>query len=293
MAETIAYMLAQAYELAGTHSVSVDTAGSPSTATLTVGWYRTYLAEVSGADGTEGHPFELISQFGAAVDPTVSSWAVTFTTAGLVRITYLDSGTGTITWGANGTTLRNLLGFTGTAVGPLNQGESATATYLPTHCIFAISAEPDTGWVQSGSRFAGARMPSGRVYGWSARDPSLMRSLTLRLLPKDSATRTTYSMAGTPCYGPTSRWTSPGTSEPAQAPPWGALETLATAGGVSCGASLGVLQELIAGTVTVFDHCYLMPETVEAGEQNALSVDGYDARRDVGLQLSWYREDTR
>lgn len=292
MAETLAYMLAQAYELAGTHSVGLADAGGSHTETLAdLGWYRTYLAERSAGDGTEAHPYELLDAVQTLLGS--ASWSVSLTTAGLVRITYLDSGTGTITWGANGTTLRNLLGFSGSTVGPLNENESATGTYLPTHCIFAISAEPDTGWVQSGSRFAGARMSDGRVYGWSARDPSLMRSLTLRLLPKDSATRTTYSMGGTPCYGPTSRWTSPGTSEPAQAPPWGALETLATAGGVSCGAALGTFQELLAGEVAVFDHCYLMPETVEAGEQNALSVDGYDARRDVGLQLSWYREDTR
>lgn len=292
MAETLAYMIAQAYELTGTHSVELVDAGGTHTETLaSLGWFRTYLAERTSGAGTEAHPYELLDVFEDLLG--AASWRVRLTAAGLVQITYLDSGTGTITWGTNGTTLRNLLGFTGTAVGPLNQDESATATYPPTHCILAIAAEPDTGWVQSGARFAGARMPSGRVYGWSARDPSLMRTLTLRLLPKDSATRTTYSMAGTPCFGPSSRWTSPGTSEPAQAPPWGALETLATAGGVSCGAVLGTLQDVIAGTQTTFDHCYLMPETVEAGEQNTLSVEGWDARRDVPVILSWYREDTR
>lgn len=286
MAESLGYLLAQSFQLTGSQAMSTtDDRGSAQTRTLAAGWFRVLLA--NGMGNSHADPAELLAAVEGALDAT--KWTVALTSAGRVRFTYLGSSTGSISF-SGATTLRALLGFTGN-VGPLATNASATATYAPTHCVFATAMDPDSGWIDQAARFAGAQMPDGTVYGWHDGRVQLRRTAAFKLLPKDAAFAASQSSDATPCFPAGSRRLSPSTGEPAQAPPWGALDTLATAYGLECGITWGSLQEIIAGTVTAYEKVYLTPEMAQA-PRVALSIPGYDARRDVALELSYAGEGT-
>lgn len=281
MAESLGYLLAQSFQLASSQPMSTtDDRGGPTTRTLAAGWFRVLLA--NGAGNSHADPAELLAAVEGALDAT--KWTVALTSSGRVRLTYLGSGTGSVSF-SGATTLRSLLGFTGN-VGPLATNASATATYSPTHCVFAAAMDPDSGWVDQAARFAGAQMPDGTVYGWHDGRVQLRRSAAFKLLPKDATFATSTGSPATPCFPAASRWLSPATDEPAQAPPWGALDTLATAYSIECGITWGELQEIIAGTATAYEKVYLTPEMAQA-PRVALSIPGYDARRDVAIELSY------
>lgn len=279
MAESIGYLLAQPFQIASMQTMATtDDRGGPDNRDLASGWFRVLLAGGVGATHTD--PSELLAAVEAALGAT--KWTVAMGAAGKVTFTYLGSGTGTITW-SSAATLQAILGLTGN-VGPLATNATATATYQPTHCLFAAACDPDTGWTDGAARFAGAALPDGTVYGWHDGRAVLRRAASYRLLPKDAAFVTSLGSSGTPAFPAASRRLSPATGEPAQAPPWSALDTLATAYGLECAAVWGDLQEVIAGTVTAYERVYLAPEMAAAGRV-ALSVPGYDARRDVSLEL--------
>jgi hypothetical protein len=288
--EVLDFMLASTVRLASASTLATDDdRGGPTNRTLAAGWYRTFLAP-SGGTGTETDPAELLLAVETALDPT--RWTVRLAPSGLVRITYLGSGTGSLAIGT--ADLANLLGHTGGTI-TLASGAYHDGEYLPTHCVFAIACDPDTGWVDTPGRFAGSEFPDGTVYGWHDGLAQMKRSLTFRLLPRDQAVRAALLTAGsgstgTPAFGPTSRRRSPIVGEPGQAPPWGAMETLATAAARQCGAAIGTLQSLIAGTSTAFDVCYLAPECFTQGGRLRLSIERHDARRDLALDLVWTSE---
>lgn len=279
MAESLGYLLAQPFQIASMQTMATtDDRGGPDNRNLASSWFRVLLA--SGAGASHVDAAELLAAVESALGAT--KWSVAMSTAGKVTFTYLGTGTGTITF-SSAATLQAILGLTGN-VGPLATNATATATYQPTHCLFAAACDPDTGWTDQAARFAGAAMPDGTVYGWHDGRAALRRAATYRLLPKNSAFVTSLGSSGTPAYPVASRWLSPSTSEPAQAPPWSALDTLATAYGLECAAVWGDLQDVLAGLATAYERVYLAPEMATVG-RIALSIPGYDARRDVSLEL--------
>lgn len=281
MAESLGYLLAQSFRVASSQPMSTtDDRGSAQTRTLAAGWFRVLLA--AGAGNSHADPAELLAAVESALGAT--KWAVALTSAGRVRFTYLGSSTGSISF-AGASTLKAILGLTGD-VGPLATNASATAAYAPTHCVFAMAMDPDSGWIDQAARFAGAQMPDGTVYGWHDGRAAIRRTATFRLLPKDAAFATSTGSPATPCFPATSRWLSPSTDEPAQAPPWAALDTLATAYAVECGVTWGDLQGVIGGTVTAYEKVYLTPEMAQA-PRITLSLPNYDARRDVAVEVSF------
>jgi len=279
MAETLCYMLAQQYTLTAQTLVVNDAVGSPRNVVLPAGLYRTLLASSTGT-GIEADPYELIGtlrgQLGSA------SWDVEMLTDGRVRITYLDTGTGEITFTA---TVNALLGNTGSATtGALATAATWTADRQPTHCVFAAAAE-DEGWQTVQGRTAAQEMPDGTTYGWQDRRTRLTRRLSLSLLPRDDAARTTIGSTSTPALAEPTYRLDPGASAPAQAPPWSVGQTLATAVGSRCGWT-DDLQAVLAGTATTCDVVALSPDSHSAA--TTLSVPGYDPRRTVGpIGLSW------
>lgn len=288
--ETISYLLAQAVTLTAQTTSVTDSAGT-NNRTVAAGTYRVYLAK-SGAAGSADDPADVLAAFQAALNG--ARWSVALRASGLVRITYLGTSTGSITWGS-ATTLRNLLGFDADISGLATNGHVEGA-YLPTHCVFGGPARNDTGWKARASRVAASRLPSGRVYGWTDGLQQLTRSLDLRLLPKDWTVRATLasstSAPPTPAYGLATRLTNPASGEPGQAPPWGASETIATGAGVSCGFT-DRFEDLIAGSTTTFDHVYLTPNGISSAEV-VLSESGWDQRRDLtGLELSFVAQESR
>jgi len=279
--EALGYLFAQSFRVASSQAMSTtDDRGSAQTRTLAAGWFRVLLAAGMGNDHTD--PLELLAAVETALGST--KWAVAMSAAGKVTFTYLGSSTGSISF-AGASTLKAILGLTGD-VGPLATGATATATYQPTHAVFAAAMDPDSGWIDQAQRFAGAQMPDGTVYGWHDGRTTLRRSAAFKLLPKDAAFVASLPSTATPAFPARSRWLSPSTDEPAQAPPWSALDTVVTAHALECGVCWGTLQEIIAGTVTAYEKVYLTPEMAGA-PRIALSVPGYDARRDVAIELSY------
>lgn len=285
MAEPLGYLLAQTVQLTSSQEVATtDDRGGPTARAVAAAWYRTYLAPASGTAGTSTDPTELLSAVTAALG--ASKWLVSLTSSGLVRVKYLGSGTGTLDFTA-ATTLRSLLGLTSSTVGPLATNATFDAPYLPTHCLFGFVVEPDTGWVDDAGRFAGARLPDGTVYGWDDGRVTYTRRATWRLLPKDWTARTALGASATPAWGLQSRWLYPASGEPGQTPPWGAVDTLATAAGRQCAVTWGDLQDHVAGTATGYELVYLTPESRTSGTRVSLSIPFYDQRRDVALELSY------
>ncbi len=282
--ESLCYMLAQPYTLTAQTLVVSDAVGSPRNVVLPAGTYRTLLASGTPA-GTAADPWELLAKLGSELG--LASWSVVMLSDGRVRLTYLGAGTGEIVLTL---TARNLLGHTGGAtIGPLATNASWTSANLPTHCIFAAAAE-DEGWQPGQGRTAVQEMPDGSVYGWQDGRTRLLRRITLAMLPRDDAARTTLGSSSTPAIAEPAYRLDPGDGAPGQAPPWSVAQTLATSVGARCGWT-DDLQAVIAGTATTCDLVYLGAESHTA--QTTLSITGYDLRRSVGpLVLSWAASET-
>ncbi len=290
MAEQPCALLAQPVTFTTETWTVTDDTGSGRSVTLPAGTYRVLLGSTS--THTAGAPGDLLAHIEAALG---ASWTVRMTASGRVAITYVGSTTGVLTAPGGGSPMFTVLGAP-TLPGSWVTNDVVTATYLPTHCILAAAVAPDTGWQGATGRFAGAKIPGGPVYGWGDRLGRRERSLTFRLLPKDAAQYSALVGAGaapgTPALGPTSRALNPWASEPAQSPPWGAIETVSTAGAQALGFT-DDLQRVIAGTSSTYDVAYLTPEALRDAKAQ-LSVEGFDPRRDLaGLVLSWAGEVSR
>ena len=284
MSESIGYMLAQAFQITATQAMqTTDNRGAGITRNLAAAWYRTFLCPAAGT-GTETSPAELLLAVETALTDTY--WQVALTSDGFVRVTHVGVGNGTLDL-SGCTTLRALLGFTGN-VGPLAQNASQTATYPPTHCLFALACDPDTGWIDAPRRAAVAALPTGATYSFDDGRNVLRRQASFRALPKTWALRTSLGACGTPAEAVSTRWLSPATSEPGQVPPWSAMDTHGTASGRQCAITWGDFEAIVAGTVTSYEVVYLAPETFGAGGRLALSIPGYDARRDFAVDLLFY-----
>lgn len=280
MSERLGYLFAQTFHLAASSTlVTTDDRGGPTTRTLAAGWYRTFLCPAAGT-GTETDPAELLLAVETALGAT--KWSVRMTSAGLVRVTYLGSGSGTLAIGT--ADLANLLGITSGAI-TLTPNASHDADYPPTHCLFAHVCEPDTGWIDAPGRFAGATLPNGVVYGWHDGRNALKRSATFAALPKTWALRTSLGASGTPAYPAEARMQVPSTGEPGQDPPWSALDTHATAAGLQCAVTWGDFEAIVAGSVTSYDLVYLALEQFTGGGRVSLWRQGYDARRSYAIEV--------
>ena len=284
MAESLGYLLAQSFNLTATQTfTTTDDRGGPTNRTVASGWYRIKLAASGGGGTAHTDPKELL----AAVQSALGSlyWLVTLAPAtGKVQFTYVGASSGSINL-SGAPTLRALLGMTGN-VTTTQTGATFTAPHQPTHCVFSAFMDPDTGWIDQAQRYAASAMPDGTVYGWHDGRVTLRRTAVFRLLPKDAGFVTSLSSTSTQAYPVSTRWLSPSTSEPGQAPPWSALDAVVTAHTVECGMVWGTLQELLAGSSTSFERVYLTPEMAGA-PRVALSIPGYDARRDVSVELSY------
>lgn len=279
MTEPIGYLLAQSYELTGTSALAVDDDRGVATYNLAAGWYRTFLAPVAGA-ATEDDPAELLQAMETALDP--AHWTLRMQSTGIIRVTYLGAGTGDLAIG--NADLAALLGHTGGVIS-LASGSYLDCAYQPTHCVFAFACDPDTGWIDLPARFAGAALPTGKVYGWHDGRATLKRNAAFRALPKTHALKAGLGSLSTPAYPVSTRLLSPATGEPGQAPPWSAIDTHATAAGSSLGVCWGNFEAIVAGSSTEYDVAYLSPEHFTAGARLKLFVDGYDARRDWLFEL--------
>lgn len=280
MTERLGYLFAQAFELtAAATLVTTDDRGGPTTRTLLAAHYRTFLAPSTGT-GTETDPAELLLAVETVLGAT--KWTVRMTSAGLVRITYLGTGTGQLAIGT--ADLAALLGHTGGVIS-LTSNTYHDGEYPPTHCLFASFCDPDTGWIDTPGRFAGSALPGGVVYGWHDGRVEYRRTATFSALPKTWATRSSLGASGTPAYPADSRMGAPSTGEPGQDPPWSCLDAHATAAGRQCAVCWGDFEELVGGSSSAYDVVYLAPEQWTAGSRVSLWRPGYDARRSYTIDV--------
>lgn len=291
MSEQPNALLAQPFTIPAETWTVTDDVGTSRTVVIPAGTYRIVLGAAS--THTVDAPGDLITRLNTAFG---ASWRWRLRTDGRAEVAYLGPSVtvGVLTPPMGGSTVLAILG----ALNPPNTfsvGDSSHAPYLPTHCIFAATVDPDSGWEIMPGRFAGARMPDGSVYGWGDRLQRLTRSIGFRLLPRNgsvwSALSTAGTAPGTPAEGPRARWLDATAGEPAQAAPWGAMETIATAGGQALGWTTD-LQGVLAGTVTSCERVYLSPEAISSAKM-VLSVKGWDPRRDVtGVELAFAGEES-
>ena len=279
--EDVCYLLAQSYLLTEQILTVTDSVGTGRAVSIAAGWYRTKLGAFAASGTSMADPKELLlvtqGQLG-------SGWQVSMGVDGRAQVRYLSTGTGEITLTA---AMQGLLGFASATIGPLATGATATADYLPTHCVFAIGAD-DEGWQAVPGRVALQDMPDGTVYGWQDGRATQRRTITLTMLPRDEVARASIGAAGTNALASTAYRLNAASGEPAQAAPWSVPQTLATAVGIECGWT-DRLPEVIAGSVTTFDRVYLSGASYAA--RSSLSIPGYDLRRSVGpLDLSWAGE---
>ena len=294
-------LIAQLLTLVGEISVTVIDSFSTRTVTLvaaaTTRYARVYLAPTGGFGTTILTPYDVLAAFEAALNAAAPGfWTVRLQSSGAVKITYVGgSGTGEITWTANGTGLRNLLGFTAT-IGPLAVGASTTATYPPGGCVVSLCAdETDTAWQTRAAGDAVTRTQDGRTVQIPGSYQSVERTVRLRLHPYTwtEAVSGDYVTPALPLdtVAQASRWTAPSTTGYLDGGAYSAHQLIATAHRPSAdallGISIGELQQQIAGSVTEFDVGSLDAPTVRGDEERfPLSMPGFYKRRDVPMTLT-------
>ena len=276
--EDVCYLLAQSYLLTEQILTVTDSVGTGREVSIAAGWYRTKLGAFAASGASMADPKELLlvtqGQLGVG-------WQVSMGVDGRAQVRYLSTGTGKIALTA---AMQGLLGFASATIGPLATGATATADYLPTHCVFAVAAD-DEGWQSVPGRTAVQDMPDGSAYGWQDGRAIMRRTIALQLRPRDEVARAAIDAGGTNALPIAAYRLNAAAGEPAQVAPWSVAQTLATTAGVECGWT-DDLQAVIAGSTTTYDRVYLVGESHAA--RTTLSRPGYDLRRDVGpLTLSW------
>ena len=280
MAEVLCIAIAQAFSITGTQSASVtDDDGTRVVDFNAAGttWARVGLAPGSGA-GTEADPVEFLKHVQDTINGGGTLWTLKLRSDGRVRVIYTGTTVnGEVVWtGDVPTILGNLPNLD---VAPASE---ALSPAQPTHIVYGTASGADNGWQRVSSRFAGAAMADGQVYGWGDGLVALERRVSLHLHPKDNATRLAAgfpdAMPGTPMFPDVvARWQRPGALEPAQPPPWSVLDFLGTCGGRSLGMAWGTFQDIVGGTSSTYDTGFLAPDAVR-GAKPAPSVAFYDAR---------------
>lgn len=296
-------LLSQVVRLAG--AITVDVVDSHSTRTVTlVGsgttrYARVYLADTGAAGTTAAAPWDVLDKLEDTLNaaPGSTLWTVRLDPVGAVRITYLGTGTGTLTW--SGTNLRNLLGFN---VGiSLGAGASELAAFAPGGCIVATCAdENDNGWQPVATGVATGETLAGTVVAVDSGHRKLTRSLVLRLLPYTLVEQTAGEYL-TPAFAQdiasnNTRWSSPSSTAYFNGGGYSAHEFLATVHRIAAAPAafaIGSLQELIAGSESEYDVGYVSSETLRGSELFPLSVPGWYARRDLVLRLNRTERDGR
>ena len=289
--EVLEYGYAQTFSLSGTQNVSVSDSAGTNTRNLNTNsatnYYRIFLAATAGGAVTVGNPTDLL--YTVTQNLNSARWLVELLSTGFVRIKYLGTGTGTITWTT--TTVRNLLGFD-TTVGPLATNATQTAAYLPTHLILAIAQWPDTDWIQTPQRITGTQLPDGTVSAWGDGRTGRKRSCEIACAPRDWTTRTSEDAAGTPRDGPSSRYLTPSTSEPGQAPPWGIFDQMGNQIAQRWGYADGTMQSLIAGSTSAFDVVSIPPDSLKQ-DRGRMTAAGLATRWNVGVEMVWVADGSR
>lgn len=293
-------MYAQAFSLSAVHAITVtDQYRTGATVNINpshTSWFKIFLAPTTDATAsdalTEDTAKDLLRHINAKINDGLAStcWEFSLLSSTLVQIKYLGTGLGSITWGS--TTLRSLLGYN-TNTGNLGTNAVAWGAFPPTHCIFSSGRSRDTGWIEAAEQTAGARLPSGKVYGWNAPNQGFLRRLTTEYHPYDHTVKVSAEIdsLSTPMFPDKSRWASLSTAVDV-APPWSVVEDLKSRFR-RLSVTIGNFQTLIAGTSTLYDECQWHPEMFAMEDQPQRVDPNWNALWNRDLVLSWIAQGQR
>lgn len=279
-------MLAQPFTFDANYTATTTGGVDPGTKNfnfsgLTARVFLAGAATGSGVDETD--PLELLSVVEANLG--TDDWQVRMGIDGRVRVTYLSSTSGTITWGT-AIVIARLLGFVDATL-TVAEGETATAPYPPMGVIYCKAREKATDWTMRAAGFAGSLAGDGRVAGRSDGRRLLTQTFTSRVHPRTWSEADEYGSYATPLQ---SQDTTPArifqpTGPLGVLPPWSVDEFAATALGHRCAFALGTFQSLVAGTRTDFEVGYLLPEMIR-DLKSPKAAGNWRAFRDVDFALS-------
>lgn len=210
----------------------------------------------------------------------VPVWTVRINSKGLVIITYLGTGTASITWDA-GLVIRNLLGFTGTEL-TFTSMQQRTATYQPTHTVFLVGRETEAPYSHLRHDVAAVKTRGGRVsatFGGSRPVECMFDSSLHPTTQALQVSRDTWSTPIEPNRDPRIVSDAAGI-----APPWSMFDFFGCNWGHALGALWGTFQDEVAATATTYDLVYMSPDS---REQNILINRSFIAQQVArGLRFS-------
>ena len=297
-------MYAQAFPLSAVHAITVKDQyrTSPSGTVININpshesWFKIFLAPTTDATAsdalTEDTAKDLLRHINAKINDGLAStcWEFSLLSNTLVQIKYVGTGLGSITWGS--TTLRSLLGYNTNVSPPLSTNSVAWGAFPPTHCWFSSGRSRDTGWIEAAEQTAGARLPSGKVYGWNAPNQGFLRRLTTEYHPYDHTVKVSAEIdsLSTPMFPDKTRWASLSTAVDV-APPWSVVEDLKSKFR-RLSVTIGNFQTLIAGTSTLYDECQWHPEMFAMEDQPQRVDPNWNALWNRDLVLSWIAQGQR
>lgn len=289
-AQTLLFRSSYAFQTVDQDGTNSRTVASGAGST-TPKYYRVLLAEAAGSAASEGACQNLLTAFENALNTSGARYTVEITTTGYVKVTYLGTGTSTLTWTTSASNaLRAVLGFT-SGWSSLASGASTTASTQPSHVAYSFAAADDTGWTtESGHQALGETADS--VYGWSDNKHRIVRSFTLRLHPTlDSDRSALENTPITPMWPSTHAKIASPSGSLITGGPWSLWELVQTAisdgtynGRV--GLALGTFQALAAGTTTTIDEVFFRQKCRMSDKAIKPSTAYWSRRRDwQGIEI--------
>jgi hypothetical protein len=282
VAETLNNLHCVPFEFTATAAVEVVDSFSTRTVTCAARWYRHLLGDSGASGAAHTTPTEFFGYFESLLNaaPGGSYWSVSPTAAGPPQITY-NGGTGAAAINWTSTVPRNVLGFTSnlTFAAP---GASQTASYLPTHCLFAVAkGTEDSDWVPEFPGLAASVTVGGVVDVLSDGIALVTRRCQWINVPRRWTDRTAMGAAGTPMLPEdlsVTRLTNVGGAVAAGiAPPWTIHQHAYAARAKLC-AFTDQLQDIFTGATALYDVGYVHPETLLSTQQMRAMAPGFRAR---------------
>lgn len=283
-------LIAQTIHIPSNLTFSVKDQYNPSSArtvTLYAAYYRIGCA-ANGDATASGATSELTAaellnaltqRMNAGIATNVWSWG--WTTTGRVKLTYSGTGTGEISAWDSGEVIKNLLGFTG-LTGSISSGQSATATYQPTHCVFLVGRDLVAPYEHQRQNVAAVQTRGGRVVAAFGGKRPLVVAFDSSLHPTTAAYQSSLALWSTPVEpdrDPVTVSDAAGVTAP-----WSMLDFMGASWGHALGMLSGTFQDEVAGTATKYDLLYLLPDAKEA---NSLIDRSYIGQQMIkGLRFS-------
>lgn len=187
-------------------------------------------------------------------------WVVSLQTDGFVKIQYTGTGLGQITWDS-GNTVRNILGFTGSATSNLGTNAYTVGSYQPGHVLFVVGRSTESHWRTNAAHITAFETRGGIVDAVIGGSSVEELSFDSELHPTNTTYQSSLAVYSTPIdtTGRNSRTVN--LDAGGLAPPWSAKDFFNVARGSVIGALIGTFQTRLTGSTTTYDLCTISAKT--------------------------------